>query len=88
MKQRLQQGFAHLGLLLLLIVVVVIALIGYKVWNNHSSTPANTAATTASQTQPIRTTADLDKAEATLNNTNLDNDLNPDSLNQDVSSLL
>ena len=89
MKKRTQQGIAHLGLLLLVLVVAAIALIGYKVWNNrnNTSTPV-TASTVQSTGQAIKSTADLNQAENSLNSQNIDGDLNPDSLNQDVQSLL
>jgi uncharacterized protein HemX len=87
MKKRLQNGFAHLGLLLLLAIVVVIGLIGYKVWSNQNNKVSNSSVSVATQQQTIKTKADLDKVESTLNNANLDSDLNPDSLNQDVQSL-
>lgn len=90
MKKRLQTGFAHLALLLLLAVVVVVALVGYKVWNNRNSSTTSSAGTsqTAQSAQAIKSSADLNKAESTLNSQNIDGDLNPDSLNNDVSTLL
>jgi uncharacterized protein (UPF0333 family) len=90
MKKYSQKGFAHLGILLLAVVVVAVALIGYKVAKNHQNTIASTStATSAAQTIPtIKTTADLNKVQSTLNNENVDGDLSPSSLNQDVNSLL
>jgi uncharacterized protein (UPF0333 family) len=90
MKKQSQSGFAHFGLLLLVLVAVV-AFAGYKVSQNQSSkTPvASTATPATAQVIPtIKTSADLDTAQSTLNSQNVDGDLNPDSLNQDVSSLL
>lgn len=90
MKKRSQTGIAHLGLLLLLLVIVIVALIGYKVWNNHRNTSASTQGTASIQStgQAINSTADLNQAETQLNATNIDNDLNPNSFNQDTQSLL
>lgn len=89
MKKHTQKGFAHLGILLLVLVVAVVALAGYKVYKNGQNTVTNSSVTAAGQAiQPIKSAADLNTAQNTLNNTNLDGDLNPDALNQDVNSLL
>ena len=88
MKKQSQNGIAHLGLLLLLLVVVVIALVGYRVAKNRSDVVTSSTVPAAQSVQTIQTKADLGTAEATLNQANLDKDLNPDSLNQDVTSLL
>jgi Tfp pilus assembly protein PilX len=89
MKKHLQNGFAHMVVLLALLILVVIGLAGYKVAMNHSASVSSTsAATAAQQVKAIKNTADLNNAESTLNNVNVDGDLNPDSLNDDVSSLL
>jgi uncharacterized protein (UPF0333 family) len=92
MKKYSQKGFGHLGLLLLVVVVAIIGLAGYKVAKNHSDNSklnsSTGAAATAQLIPTIKNTADLKTAETTLNSQNVDGDLNPDSLNQDVSSLL
>jgi predicted negative regulator of RcsB-dependent stress response len=91
MKKHLQNGFGHLGSLLLVVIVVLIALIGYKVYNNsRNNTVAmnNTPASSSQKAQKISNTGDLNSAESTLNSQNIDSDLNPDSLNQDVQNLL
>ena len=90
MKKR-SNGFAHLGILLLLVALVAIALVGYKVAKNSSDNSKLSNSTASVTTQPVQTiksTADLNSAETTLNSQNIDGDLNPDSLNQDVQSLL
>ncbi|HET6863945.1 MAG TPA: hypothetical protein VFH37_01985 [Candidatus Saccharimonadales bacterium] len=92
MKKRLQNGFAHPGLILMLLVVVAIALIGYKVVQNHNNTALSSTSpnsSLATQTpQAIKSTADLNTAENSLNSQNIDGDLNPGQYNQDVSNLL
>jgi hypothetical protein len=87
MKKHLQKGFAHLGLLLLVLVIVIVALVGYKVANNNSNSTTTTT-TSIPKVQTINSKADLDKATATLNSANVDSDLNPSALDQDVQSLL
>lgn len=86
MRKGSQRGFAHPALLLLAAVIAVIALAGYKVAGNHSALSNTPAPVQTAQT--IKTKADLNSAESALNNENIDGDLNPDSLNQDVQSLL
>lgn len=89
--KKTQSGFAHLALLLLLVVVAVAAYTGYKVVKNHQKvTTANQTSTsvTRSASDAINTKADLNNAANTLNSQNVDGDLNPDSLNNDVNSLL
>jgi uncharacterized protein (UPF0333 family) len=86
-----QKGFAHLALLLLLVLVVVAAYAGYKVVKDHQkSATANTTSTavTKSLGDNIKTSADLNKALNTVNGQNIDGDLNPSSLDSDVTSLL
>jgi Tfp pilus assembly protein PilX len=89
MKRR-QNGFAHLALLLLLVIVAVVAFAGYKVVKNHQDqTAANKTSTAVVESAgAIKSAADLDGASATLNNQNIDGDLNPDQPNNDVNSLL
>jgi Tfp pilus assembly protein PilX len=89
--KRTQKGFAHLALLLLLVVVAVVAYAGYKVVKNHQQdTTANQTSTSLTKpvSDSIKTSADLDKAAATLNSQDIDNALDPASLNSDISNLL
>lgn len=90
MKKQLQNGFAHLSLLLMLVIVAVIAFVGYDVMKSNKSANSDGSAvnSTVQKGDAIKTSADLDKAATTLDSENVDSDLNPDSLNQDVSSLL
>lgn len=72
-----QKGFAALEILLLVAVVAIVALIGYRVVSNHNTKASNQAsngvsdqskASTDVTTVPqINSKSDLDKAEATLN---------------------
>jgi predicted negative regulator of RcsB-dependent stress response len=87
MKKFTQKGFGHFGLLLLVLVIVVVGLIGYKVWNNSKSQPT-VASISSRNGQAINSTADLNRTESSLNGANIDGDLDPGSLNQDVQSLL
>jgi uncharacterized protein (UPF0333 family) len=90
MIKRAQTGFAHLALVLLVLVMVVIAFTGYKVVKDRQAkTTANTTSTAITNSaETINSNADLDKAANALNSQSVDSDLNPDSLNSDVTSLL
>lgn len=92
LKQKSQSGSAHL-LILLLVVLAIIAVVGWRVMQNSNKTSTNNA---ASSTAPLATqvpstisnASDLTSAQAALNQANIDGDLNPNSLNADVSSML
>jgi len=86
-----QKGFAHLALLLFVVVIAVVAYAGYKTVKNHQKTAtANQTSTSVTQSVSgvINNQSDLNSAVNTLNGQNVDGDLNPDSLNSDVTSLL
>jgi predicted negative regulator of RcsB-dependent stress response len=94
MTRKSQSGIAHLYLLLFFLVVAVIGVVGWRVMqkqndqtgdfvsSNTSSVPAKVAAPDS-----INNSADLNKTAAALNQTNIDRDVNPDSLNADLNSL-
>jgi Tfp pilus assembly major pilin PilA len=88
MKKRLQNGFAHLGLIVLLVIVLAVVVLVYQHVSKNSKDTVVTSNSPAIQVQTIKSKADLTKAESELNNENVDGDLNPGSLNQDVNSLL
>lgn len=90
MIKKTQKGIVHLGVVLLLLVLAVVAFAGYKVSQNRTD---NSAASinrpvTAREIPTVKNTADLNTIEITLSNQNIDGNLNPDSLNNDVDSLL
>jgi uncharacterized protein YpmB len=92
MRKRDQHGIAHLGFVIMLIAVVAVSFACYKVvqsrQNKTSANQTSTAVTTQNLSTPIKSAADLNTAENTLNSQSVDNDLNPDQLNGDVNSLL
>lgn len=92
MAKPAQKGIAHIGLLLLVVVVAAIAFTGYKLEQSHNKSDnspkaSSNIAQSTLQVPTINTKADLNTAETTLNNENIDGDLNPDNYNQDISSL-
>lgn len=92
LKQKSQSGSAHL-LILLLVVLAIVAVVGWRVMQNSNKTSnnSNTSSTTplaAQEPSTITNDSDLNTAKAVLNQTNIDGDLIPSSLNSDVNSLL
>jgi Tfp pilus assembly protein PilX len=96
LRNKSQRGFAHpLALLLVLVVVAGIAFAGWRVVQNQNKTTATsvppsapTAAAPATAPSTIANSADLNQAQAALNQTDVDTDLNPNAYSADVSSLL
>lgn len=89
--KKTQDGFAHLALLLLLVVVAVAAYTGYKVVKDHQKTTTENLTSTSvtqSVSDRINNAGDLNKALNTVNGQDIDNNLNPSSLDNDVDSLL
>lgn len=87
---RNQRGFGHVGVLVLVAVVAVVGLVGYRVVKSADSLNGSDASFSASTTVPksINSTADVKKASAALSNTPIDGTVNPNQLNNDLSSLL
>jgi uncharacterized protein HemX len=92
-KNNSQAGVVHLQFLLLLAAIVgVIGVAGYAVMqaqnDNIDSGDSNVTATKTKAPDSIKSASDLNTAKASLNQANLDSDVNPDALNSDVNSLL
>lgn len=85
-----QKGFGHVLLLLLLVVVVAVGAVAYRVVKNQNTVSLSneTTSTTVNKVPEIHSAADLQKAETSVSNENIDGDLNPDQLNDDIDSLL
>jgi putative NADH-flavin reductase len=93
MQKKSEAGLGH-ALLIFLVVAVVAAvgLVGLRVKQNNSDKAGEVTATQplakVQAPDQISSKADLTKAEASLNQTNVDSDVNPDTLNSDVNNLL
>lgn len=93
-KSKNQSGVVHpLTLLLFLLVAAAIGFAGWRVMQNQNKEPDNSAdlpqpVAKVAVPDKIQNVQDLEKAKSALNQTNIDNDVNPDSLNVDVNSLL
>ena len=92
MKQHSQQGAGHLAILLLLVAAAIIGFTGYEVIKtNKAVAPPSTASYTpvsSASVPAINNASGLSAAENSLNNTNLDQGLDPNSYNSDVTSTL
>jgi hypothetical protein len=90
MKSNSESGVAHVLLLVLVLAVLAaIAVVGLRVMQSQNTGEDTGSAPVASKTSDdINSTSDLNAAKATLNKTDVDSDLNPDSLDADLSSVL
>jgi flagellar basal body-associated protein FliL len=90
MKSKSESGIAHIAILILvLLVIAAVAVVGLRVVQNQNTGEDTSSAPVASKNSDnINSVADLDAAKASLTNANVDSDLNPDSLNADLDSVL
>jgi hypothetical protein len=93
-RSKSESGLAHVVLLILIMAVVAaIIFVGLRVVSNQNTGETTGSVPVASSTNTtvpstIKNNADLSAAQASLNQTNIDGDLNPDSLNADLNSVL
>jgi hypothetical protein len=89
-----QAGVAHIVLLVLVLAVVsAVILVGVRVMQNQntgedSSTSSAPVVNKTPVPSTISSAADLNTAKTALTQDSVDSDLNPDSFNADVSSVL
>jgi len=89
MKKLNQTGASHLVALVGVLVIAILAFGAYRVLNANK-TPASSATTAATTAVPgkIQSKADVDQATKSLDSENVDGDVNPNQLNDDINSLL
>ena len=90
-KSSNQTGFTVLELLIVLVILSVIGLVGLKVVNSNatlSSTTSGVATQTTKIPTKITSTADLQQASTALDQTQIDSQLDPTSLDTSIKSLL
>ena len=87
MKTLNQRGSSHLVLILAVVVVVVAGVVGYRVMNT-SETNTDVVSSKASEPDSIKSTADVKRASAALDDTAIDGPVNPDQLDSDLNALL
>jgi hypothetical protein len=86
-----QKGFGALGVLLVIVIVAIIGFVGYRVASVQKSVSTDSIGSGVVPTSTIPTItkkADLDKATNTVNQAQLDKDLDSSKLDQDLNSLL
>jgi hypothetical protein len=93
MKSKSESGLAHAALLILVLAVLsAVIYVGMRVAANQNTGEDSSAAPIASSKSvssgTIKNSADLNTAAADLNSANVDSDLNPSSLDADLSSVL
>lgn len=96
MKYRTNQsGFSVVELAIVVVIVAVLGFIGYTVYNRQNNKTASTTTVTTASTNPakandvasapnINSTSDLDKAQATLDQTNPSGSNNTDATQLDA----
>ena len=79
-----QNGFAVAVVLVVVIVVAVVGFVGYKVYKSNSDTVAQPTTNTANE---ITSSQDITSTQNELESINLDDDLDPSVLEEDVNDL-
>lgn len=84
-----QRGSSHLVLVLAALVIVAVGAVGYKVMNSNQGTPSTSVASSNEAKVPdsIKSTADVKKAQAALQSTDVDKNVNPNQLDKDLNAL-
>ncbi len=89
MKLNNQRGSSHIVLILGVVVVVAVAAVGYRVVSSTDTGTANTSISAkTSEPASIKSSADIKKASAALDDTAIDGSVNPAQLDRDLNSLL
>lgn len=91
-----QSGFSVVELVIILAIVSAIAFVGYTVYNRQqdnkavdggdSSTSQSAVANDVPSAPEVKSASDLDKASATLDNANLDDDNDSSQLDSELSA--
>jgi hypothetical protein len=80
-----QNGFGVVVLLVIVIVVSVVGFIGYRVYDNNAS--SDTTQTVSESSQDINSSQDITSTQNELDSINLEEDLDPSVLDEDVNDL-
>lgn len=68
------KGFSIVEVLIIVLVLALIGFIGWKVWDSTNNPPSTDETTTQQAPKEIKTEEDLDKADKTLDETNIEGD--------------
>lgn len=88
MKTLNQRGSSHLVAVLAVIVLVGVGAAGYRVMQMGNTTSPDVVSSKAGEPGSIKSTADVKKASAALDDTAIDGPVNPAQLDSDMQSLL
>lgn len=89
MKKSSQRGFGFVVVLAVIVMVGLVAFAAVRVMGNNTSlADSGTLTSKAKVPSRIESSADLQKASQALDETPVDNGVNPDSLDSDLNSLL
>ena len=88
MKTLNQRGSSHLVLILAVIVLAGVSFAGYRVMNSSEASTPDVVSSKAGEPDSIKSTADVKKASAALEDTAIDGPVNPAQLDSDMQSLL
>lgn len=86
-----QRGSSHLVMLLGVAILAVVVLAGYRVMSHaNQGSPASTTVSAKETRIPndIKTSADISKAQAALETTDVDKNVNPEQLDGDLNAVL
>lgn len=85
-----QRGSSHIVLILAVVVIAAVGVAGYRVMQTDEPIVTNTTLPPRNTDAPdsIKSSADLKKAEASLDSTANDSSINPNQLDEDINSLL
>ena len=79
-----QRGNSHIVLFVAIAVIAVVGVVGYRVSSSHDVASSSNATFSSREPAAIKNTADVKKAEKSLDNTSMDS---PDQLDQDLNAL-
>lgn len=90
-QKKSESGLSHILLFVLIAAcAVVVGLVGYRVMNNSSDDQqaSSELPTNTSEVGPITSKAELESAEAEVDSADIDSELNPAELDEDINELL
>ncbi len=88
MKTLNQRGSSHLVLVIAVLSLVVISAVGYQVMNSSNEPSSSVNSSKTGEPDSIKSSADLKRASAALEDTSIDGAVDPDQLDSDINALL
>lgn len=90
MKDLNQRGSTHFVAILGVITIAIVGVVGYGVLSTRDQGAKSPASFKSSSSIPttINSTADLRKADSSLDSTAIESSINPDQLDSDINAVL